>query len=326
MKKYTIKKTYMAGIAALVLVVGSLSLSSAYATNQIDLSKSCSLTLNVADSGSYAEDLADAKLHANLYLVASVDENGTYTVSEDYVSLELEKIMYEGSSQSEKATEAAKIAADKTADAEITLEEGTGTAENLKAGMYLVVVEKGETTTYEYTFSPYFICLPDNLYTRTGNPEDNYYQYDVTGGLKPERGEKYGQLKVCKTLTSYNASLQDVTFVFQIEGVDENGTLVYSNVVSTTHNGPGTKEVLVDHIPAGITVTVTEVYSGASYTVSGSATGSAVIAADNIAMVAFTNTYSDALVPGYGVTNHFEYDENEGWKWSQLTDNSTANK
>ena len=116
MKKGTLKKKYIAGIAALLLVVTSLSLTSAYAANEIDLTKSCSLTLNVAESSSYGEELSEAKIYAKLYQVASVDETGNYTVFEDYEAVELEQVFQEGGMQREKAEEAVKIAEAKTAE------------------------------------------------------------------------------------------------------------------------------------------------------------------------------------------------------------------
>ena len=48
----------------------------------------------------------------------------------------------------------------------------------------------------------------------------------------------------------------------------------------------------------------------------------AEISADEIVTVEFDNTYDHGLNPGYGVTNHFDYDEDEGWQWTQLPDNS----
>ena len=104
--------------------------------------------------------------------------------------------------------------------------------------------------------------------------------------------------------------------------VDENGNTVYSNVVSTTHSSAGTKAAIADHIPAGAKVTVTEVYSGAGYRLVSEPQQTAEISADEIVTVEFDNTYDHGLNPGYGVTNHFDYDEDEGWQWTQLPDNS----
>ncbi|MBO5260479.1 MAG: hypothetical protein J6B26_08895 [Agathobacter sp.] len=325
MKKFKLPKRYFAGIAALVIAVAGLGLSSAYAGNEIDLTKPCSLTLEV-EGGSYAEDLAKAELNAKIYQVATVDENGVYTDLEDYKSLGLGNAVLKGGDWSKKAQDAAAIAAEKTPDAQIAMTAGKGSVNDLKAGMYLVVLEDGLTDCYAYTFSPYLICLPDNLYAQTGNESDNYYKYDVTAGLKAEQSKRYGDLKIQKTLSSYNTSLQNVTFVFDVEAVDVNGEVVYSNVVSTTHNAAGTKEIVIEGIPAGSTVTVKEVYAGASYKVTGNTSMNTVIVADDTVTTAFANNYDEQLVNSNGVTNHFEYDDSQGWKWERLEDNSTVNQ
>lgn len=325
MKHFKLEKKYFAGIAALVLVVACLGLSSAYAGSAVDVSKPCSLTLNVAD-GAYAEDLEGAQLTAKVYKVASMQGTGVYTSLEGYENLGLEEAVLNDGDWSNLAQKAAAVAEGKEPEAVIAITDGTGAAEDLEAGMYLVVMEKGVTECYEYTFSPYLISLPDNLYFQTGDPEDNEYQYDVTGGLKPEQSPRYGDLKIIKTLQSYNTSLANVTFVFEIEAVDAEGNVVYSNVVSTTHNAAGTKEVVIEGIPAGSTVTVKEVYAGASYEMSSSASVKTVIVAEDTVTTEFKNDYDDQLMTSYGATNHFEYDDAQGWQWKRLTDNSAGNQ
>ena len=51
-----------------------------------------------------------------------------------------------------------------------------------------------------------------------------------------------------KTLDNYNAALGPVTLVFQIEGVDEHGETVYSNVLATTHSAAGTQSAVAEQI------------------------------------------------------------------------------
>ena len=85
--------------------------------------------------------------------------------------------------------------------------------------------------------------------------------YDPVIGLKAEREEQYGSLIIEKTLSSYNESLGSVDFVFQVEA-DKNGEAVRSTVERIRFNGAGTQSVVVDRIPVGAQVTVTEVYSG----------------------------------------------------------------
>ena len=67
---------------------------------------------------------------------------------------------------------------------------------------------------------------------------------------------------------------------------------------------------------------MTEVYSGAGYRLVSEPQQTAEISADEIVTVEFINTYDNGLNLGYRVTNHFDYDEDEGWQWTQLPDNS----
>lgn len=208
---------------------------------------------------------------------------------------------------------------------EIFVAGGTGSAGNLATGMYLVV--PGETFnqdySYKYTFTPYLTALPGNLYAQGGTDE---WLYDPVIGLKAEREEQYGSLIIEKTLSSYNESLGSVDFVFQVEA-DKNGEAVRSTVERIRFNGAGTQSVVVDRIPVGAQVTVTEVYSGASYTPEGEVVQKATIVAQQLvdagqavaATVSFNNKYDDRLIPGTGVVNHFEPPQEEGddWNWSQ---------
>ena len=92
-------------------------------------------------------------------------------------------------------------------------------------------------------------------------------------------------------------------------------------------NGAGTQSVVVDRIPVGAQVTVTEVYSGASYTPEGEVVQKATIVAQQLvdagqavaATVSFNNKYDDRLIPGTGVVNLFAPPQEEGddWNWSQ---------
>lgn len=320
------KKRYLAGSLLLALAVVTICnhFPALYAANEIDMTVPCSLTIQVADGGAYAEDLKKITLNAKLYRVADVDVNGRYTATEGFESLEIENLTEGKGGWEQAAAEAEKLAAGSSAEAEFQIVNGKGTAEERKAGMYLVLVEKGTTELYEYSFQPYFIALPDNPYYHSGHQEEDGWQYDVTGTLKPEQNPRYGSLRIRKNLSAYNTSLKEVTFVFQVEGVDGEGNSVYSNVVSTTHSAAGEKEVVIENLPAGITVTVTEIYSGASYRLETAQEQTAAILAEDVVGVEFSNTYDDELTPGYGVTNHFDYDGDAGWQWSERKDNSTV--
>ena len=249
-----------------------------------------------------------------------MDAAGEYSETSEFKSLSLKDAVNGDVTWEEMTAKAAELASDKTPDTECTITDGTGEKE-LNSGIYLVVVETASTGFYEYNFNPGLIALPDNQAFHSAGAE-NKWIYEVTANLKPERSPRYGSLLIQKNLDNYNETMKEVTFVFSIEAVDENGNTVYSNVVSTTHSSAGTKAAIADHIPASAKVTVTEVYSGAGYRLVSEPQQTAEISADEIVTVEFDNTYDHGLNPGYGVTNHFDYDEDEGWQWTQLPDNS----
>ena len=151
-------------------------------------------------------------------------------------------------------------------------------------------------------------------------------------GLKAEGEPQYGRLNITKVLSNYNETLGRTSFVFQVEGRDETGALVYSNVISTTHEGAGSETVTLEKIPAGLTVTVTEVYSGASYELVDSGEKDVLIWSDaavasgehSEASVSFANRYGGGNRGGYGVTNHFDSDGSGGWKWVNPVTESPA--
>ena len=328
MRNTKAKRKYIAGIAAVALIAVIAKLPSTFAADPIDTDRSCSLTVNVADSGSYADDLANATIDVKLYKVADVAKTGAFTLTENFSSLKIEDVRSGDENWEQTAKDAEAIVEDKnlTPDGKLTVTGGTGTRDAMSCGLYLVEAEKADTDRYSYSFNPYIISLPDNLYYQSNDPADDEWIYNVTSGLKPEQESRYGSLKIRKTLQEFNASLKEATFVFQVEGTDDDGNVVYSNVASTTFDASGTKEAVLDKIPAGAHLTVTEVYSGASYKLTSAESQETTIVADQTMEVDFSNTYDDKIVPGYGVTNHFEYDDNDGWQWSQLKDNTETQK
>jgi hypothetical protein len=194
-----------------------------------------------------------------------------------------------------------------------------------------------------FTFEPQLISLPTKgADSRTGiiNPEKITstsdalkWNYEAVTVLKAGVQPRYGSLKIIKSLLTYekleNAQAEPATFVFDVEAsVDD--AIVYSNVVSLTFTVAGQKELLLDDIPIGAVVTVTEVYSGASYKQVSADPEPVVIEADEIASVEFTNDYDGKRRGGGSITNRFEYETGEAvegtWNWIQLEDNSSTNQ
>ena len=338
MRKAKIRKGCLAGALALLMVVASLSLSGTFAAGLIDTEAKCSLTLSTTGAD-YAADIETIdEVHAKLYRVAEVSDTAVYTAigafAEDTEVSKVSNLKTRGDS-----SDWAQTWQDLAAAAAKVVESGTGTAENLPTGLYLVVVETAQSSEYEYSFSPYLVALPGSEYRQTGSygTGEDEWDYDQTVGLKPERTARYGQIEIVKSLREFNASLGDVTFVFQVTATRaEDGNpaeVVYDNVVSITfaQGEPLTKSVVIDNLPAGSVVTVKEVYSGGSYSIAPGTSDSAevTVAADEVTPVQFENTYNDRTISGYGVTNHYTYKVKEvdgieigGYDWEQWRDNT----
>lgn len=241
----------------------------------------------------------------------------------------------------------AKVAVDKCKDG---VPVGTR-IEGLESGLYLAAARGGNLTDpkdyvsnnknkegngelvtiansskYQYSFLPQFITLPATSFDTSGGQAlyGGEWQYDITASLKYSREVRRGSLEIEKTLETYEDS-EPVTFVFQIEGYADESRQesVYSNVVSLAFDAPGTRSVLVeDAIPAFAYVEVTEVYSGAAYTLVSDPVQTAVIRADESEKVSFANTYDGGGNSGGSVTNSFQYQEETGWSWSKLADST----
>ena len=84
----------------------------------------------------------------------------------------------------------------------------------------------------------------------------------------------------------------------------------------------------MEDIPAGAQVTVTEIYSGASYQVTGSQTQTVTVESSRENTVSFTNEYNGENQGGSSIVNHFDYteptqgDSDGKWTPEQQTDSS----
>lgn len=338
------------------LVVPCLNLMRPRAAGGIETERACSLTVSVdmiretdGSNDSYLEDLNQMRIPVAVYRVADVDGSGQkYTPVSPFEGLDVGSVGGAGGEASvaarwrELAGEAEKIrtealsggdALEAAGSVVLEKQEGSpeaarGKIEGLKPGLYLVVPEASYNPDYtiQYTFTPYLTALPSSEYTILGTGSDAWI-YDTTIGLKPDAVPQYGRLRITKILREYNETLGPATFVFHAVGRDETGAIGYEEVASLTFGAAGRDTVVLEGIPAGLRVTVTEVYSGASYTIEGSASDSALVWSGEAvqtgryeeASVTFTNRYSGGNRGGYGVTNHFESDGEGGWIWENPT-------
>lgn len=304
----------------------------------IDLGKSCSLTVSPGSgSAELTEDLAKADVVIDLYEVArAVEVPGydtyTYEAADGYGALKLNDVT-SNAGWDALAQQAARIAIGgeekkspvKSAEAVNTQIDG------LDSGLYLLIArsrtkdyvkeidvdDTKEIVTvaysgrYAYTYQPSLVSLPgkaavtENGPLNTANPGPWIYSQSVT--LKPEQSLNLGSLLITKNLPTYKAGA-DATFVFDVTATLE-GETVYSEAVSVSFTEPGTKEILIENkIPVGAEVTVTEVYSGAVYSVPVGA--SVTVPMENAevpAEVMFTNNYNASGNNGGTIVNHFEH-------------------
>lgn len=213
------------------------------------------------------------------------------------------------------------------------------------------------TDDYVYRFSPQMISLPtkEAAEGNASTSDTGEWIYDLGGlELKFDLDSRYVSLEIVKEITRYGAP---ATFVFEVEA-SQDGRVVYSDVVALSfdeNSGRGKSVILEDKIPAGADVTVSEVYAGASYSLTGIraeavggipegtsytvdlASGRAVITAisagnmggadeegsDIGARVTFTNDYNGSGNSGGAIANHFERDGADGeWSWNQYQYNA----
>lgn len=327
MKMTENRKKKGAAVLAAVLMFAAAGFSSVYGAQGIEIGRNCSLSFEL--NGEY-EELNHMEIPVKLYQVAKITPAGEYEPLAGYESLELGTVDENTTADAWErfAQEASELTSQLGAEpeAELTIapdEEGvpSARAENLSTGMYLVEAENVQTAEYTYAFTPYLVSLPSHYFYTTGQDE---WVYDVTAGMKPQQAPRYGSLVIRKTLTSYNATLGSATFIFQVEGVKDQET-VLSDVVSLVFDGTGTKSLEISGIPAGTEVTVTEVYGSANYDPVSPETERVTILADgeegSPVTVEFVNEYNGKLNPGSGIVNHFEYDGGV-WNWQRQADNS----
>ena len=316
-------------LLAVALTFPLLTLPGAKAANAIDTDAECSIEFDISGNSS---ELLSASIPVNLYKVASVDVSGNYTATGTFAKLDLSSVSADNldtaaATWSERAAEAKKLLKDDTEPTTtVTLTQGRGTATGLNTGLYLVDTPEVVTTNYTYTFTPYLVSLPTNNYYSNGNDDwiyDLTKEYNSAVGLKPEEHARYGDLKINKTLAHHNATTgKKATFVFKIEITPLKGK-TETRIESLDFEAAGDSSVTITKIPAGATVKVTEVYSGASYKlISENDQETTIVATDkdakgDPASVSFTNDVDDNMDGGYGVRNNFKLDENGQYQYTE---------
>lgn len=322
-------------LLAVALTFPLLTLPGAKAASAIDTDAECSIEFDIGGSSELLND--GVTVQVNLYKVASVDESGNYTATGAFSKLDLSSVSADNldtaaATWSERAAEAKKLLKDDTEPTTtVTLTQGRGTATGLDTGLYLVDTPKVITPNYTYTFTPYLVSLPTNNYY-SGNGASDDWIYDLTKehnsavGLKPEQHVRYSNLVINKELVDHNATFgNNATFVFQID-ITTLDNKKETRIEELTFDAAGSHSVTIEKIPAGSHVTVTEVYSGASYELASAKSQETDIIANpeketevefRPAEVSFINKHDGRTNGGYGVKNNFKLDENGQYQYTE---------
>lgn len=320
-------------LLAVALTFPLLTLPGAKAASAINTGQKCSIEFDISGNSS---ELLSASIPVNLYKVASVDESGNYTGIGAFSKLDLSSVSADNLDAAaatwvERAAEAKKLLKDDTAPTTTTLTQGRGTATGLDTGLYLVDTPKVITPNYTYTFTPYLVSLPtNNYYSGNGASDDWIYdltkEYNSAVGLKPEQHVRYGNLVINKELVDHNATFgNNATFVFQID-ITTLDNKKETRIEELTFDAAGSHSVTIEKIPAGFHVTVTEVYSGASYELASAKSQKTDIIANpekksevefRPAEVSFINKHNGRTNGGYGVKNNFKLDENGQYQYTE---------
>lgn len=324
------RKKLIAIAATVVTLAASFGAYSVNAAGHIDLTADVNISaaIGAGDTSQFATSY-EGEIVIDLYKIAELDESGnikgltadfanseadlsvlTNKTSEDDVKTKMvEKVKPVAQSDAVKPT--ATITAIKTKDG---LTNASAKISN-GAGIYLFVPHDCSDDDFNYTFTSYILYAPTSDYITFGSGSDEW-KYDVNFLLKSEAKPKNGNVIITKNLKTFNDSLGTASFIFDVEATRDSKT-VFSNVYTLTFDkndnyvdGAFTKSITIDKVPAGTTITVTEVYSGASYNIDVEENKTQTIEdlkAGETGTVEFTNDYDEHLKEGgISVVNTFE--------------------
>lgn len=165
-----------------------------------------------------------------------------------------------------------------------------------------------------YIFSPLLASLPtkadgngDGVITTA--QDDGAWVADVELLLKYSMEARFTELIIEKTVEDFEG--EEAAFVFDVVATLR-GQVVYTNTATIRMGMSGTQTATLDRIPAGAQVTVTEVYDGGRYTISGPDTVIIeAMSATEENIVSFQNVFNGSGIGGHGIENHFVYTEGE---------------
>lgn len=294
-----------------------------------------SLTISFCGNNSWQDDFATAQPVAELFKVAeAIPRDGEAAYDYDFEAMGFEGVTIGAEPNDDDWTEvASKVSTLLTEDMNHVTLRGTNTTEGLDDGLYMLLVHDDshpvaygngiasslivDTAGWSYSFAPVIVGMPsrdlvDGAFTD--------WTHDVEATLKPTRAPGIGSIRIEKTVRRFDG--KEATLVFHIVGTDRDGNVRYderrSLVVSAGDSSEAHASVVIGDIPTDLTVSVTEEYAGAGYTLVDSASpDNPITVRGTQPSFSFVNEKTDTSETGGGVTNRFVYDEegDQDWNW-----------
>ena len=322
MKNINIVKRNFIFLSIAILIMASVGIHKINAAPRVEIDKPVTIVAQVSsDDTSVFATQFKGTVTIELYKIATLDESGTPSLTASFEGKGIDLTVLDKKPTvddiKDKIVNPALVATEgmSTNDV-ITIDRskadlGSKEIEN-GAGIYLYKPLAISDKRYAYTFTSYVVFAPTSTFIQSGAGDDTW-NYESTFTLKAEEEPLYGSLDITKTLDTFNTSLGTAAFVYKVTAVRDEET-VFSNVYTIDMYGPETRTRTIHNIPADSTVTVTEVYTGASYMLVSEASKEAYIVADELeeerAEVTFENDYDNRLnVGGISAENIFEEED-----------------
>ena len=332
-------------LTAVLLIAGAGTVKA----EDLDLNKTISLTVNPGPAS--MPELTSENVTIDLYKVADAKTDGAGGVAftpKSGVTFSSAVDTYEAMQKLDNSAwlTLAQDAARSVIRPEKTLLDPEKDLTKLTSGLYLVIAHgtdltkdqyaswnnndlttKANVGSSTYTWYPELIALPSTVSEMgaSGTHEvittAGEWQYTITAALKPAIGDQFGDLYITKVLPTYETTTP-ATFVFSVKAtVDGQTEPVFDDVCSLTFDSNGSKTYrILNRIPVGAKVTVTEEYAGTRYKIKDDAQKTktdTIISRDaGVLELTFENTYTPDDVVGYGILNEFTHGEN-GWVVNQ---------
>ncbi len=177
-----------------------------------------------------------------------------------------------------------------------------------KTDLFVVSCDNIVTKEFEYSFAPMIIEVE----------KGNINLYLLLTG----RETRKGRVEIETEVLNYDYNLgYPSNIIYKVEAMSE-GNLVYSDVITQFVTYPGNKTVMLDNIPSGTTVTVSQIYSGASSKCTSQKiqqpSWDYFSEEEPTCKVSFTNQYEASSKLGYGILNRFYYWDKR-WDLDKIT-------